>query len=286
MFLLYSMGRVYMFLLYLIGCWMQAFAPSPLSSLNGFKDIFRLFSSSPATKNGSSATSHQGGVYGQKTDSRPLNARKQGEYFGGIVRDCPTGTDQSEHPLIVAFPDFSEDATMKILSNLGIHAPQEGMIGRSVSGLVMHAGSVISGHAGDSPHNRTITVLKGRIVVLAFPFALNSPINKIQHDVDLLVQSSQVLTLIAAKFKPFVFEVLEKSSLSLRAGTYHVIVATEDSGQSMFSYLLKHSGCQFFGTMFLVICNHLAVVMTLLLSSLPLSYLLKHSCCQYFFLCS
>jgi hypothetical protein len=244
---------------------MQEFAPSSASpSLHGFYSIVDVFLTSSATNHGSSVTCHQAGVCGNKSESRSRNPREQGKYFGAIVRNGPPVAylDAPLQPLLVSFSSICDDAQMTVLELIGVHAPRDGMIGQNVSAVVMESGSVISGHAEESPYSITYTVLCGKIAVLAFVFAPESPINHIPQDVDMLVDSEQVRSLISKGFRPCVFDVEEKGCISVGAGTYVLVIAMQDSGQWLYlslsmvlcaieAQILSPNGAQHFILVFL-----------------------------------
>jgi hypothetical protein len=96
------------------------------------------------------------------------------------------------------------------LQEIGVHAPEQSFLGKTLSVIVMDPGAVISAHMESSPSNVTISVLTGCMVCLVWIFSENSPILSMSGDVDMLADSTQVRELVMVqRFKCFVYRVPE-----------------------------------------------------------------------------
>jgi hypothetical protein len=180
----------------------------------------------------SSITFHDGGVYGNVSSKRPRQPREAGSYFGNQIQQDPSISTGSPRtwPVIAVVPNLTDAAQATILEVIGGHVPGKGLLGQSVSAVVMEAASVISGHVDNHPFNVTLTVAHGSVVVLASPFAKGSPILSIEADIDMFVDSSQLHDLFDQNFRSFVFKVNANQSISWRGGTFYAIIALSDTG--------------------------------------------------------
>lgn len=202
--------------------------------------IYDLFEHAYSTPDGPSSqiSIHAAGVYGHNprggVDRRPRDTHMgilfpllSGEENVTAMRRINSSTDENL-PITLTLPHMTLASAEKICQ-LVVGGKDDCVQGKTVSVMLLEEGSVEAANTPLHPHNETLVVLAGEIMVSLWPSDSSSPVIPTSN-VDVFSLNSGSQNLISQNYLPQIFKLAKGDTLHLRAGFYATHLARENSG--------------------------------------------------------
>ena len=160
--------------------------------------------------------------------------------FPNDCDDASFNVDDAEsqpRPRLALVNGISDEIAESVMTMLGIHAPECGSIGKALKVIVLERGSVITAHMETNPVSVTYVPVSGKLLVFSWGCDPGSPlIGLSDYTHDFLSEAScptaESFHELHPGITPLLYEVQPGQALALRAGSFHLVTATADSGES------------------------------------------------------